>query len=158
MYNKILLPYRYKKIGWFLFIPFMLLGLIITIFDIQVDELTFNTFAIFYDKENMSVGFLSIVNDNLTNEIVAVLFLTGALLVMFSKEKNEDEYIASIRLNALLWSVLVNYILLIFMFVFVYGFIFLNVMVYNMFTTLIIFIFRFNYILYKNSKLNINEK
>jgi hypothetical protein len=136
----------------------MLIGLMITIFDFQIDGLTFNTFAIFYDKENMSVGVLGIVNDNLTNEIVAVLFLTGALLVMFSKEKNEDEYIASIRLNALLWSVLVNYILLIFMFVFVYGFIFLNVMVYNMFTTLIIFIFRFNYILYKNSKLNINEK
>jgi hypothetical protein len=158
MYNKILLPNRYKKIGWLLFIPFMLIGLMITIFDFQIDGLTFNTFAIFYDKENMSVGVLGIVNDNLTNEIVAVLFLTGALLVMFSKEKNEDEYIASIRLNALLWSVLVNYILLIFMFVFVYGFIFLNVMVYNMFTTLIIFIFRFNYILYKNSKLNINEK
>lgn len=158
MYSKILLPNRYKKIGWFLFIPFMLIGLMITIFDFQIDGLTFNTFALFYDKENMSIGVLGIVNDNLTNEVVAILFLIGGLLVMFSKEENEDEYIASIRLNTLLWSVLVNYILLLFMFVFVYGFTFFNVMVYNMFTTLIFFIFRFNYIIYKNSKLNLDEK
>lgn len=158
MYNKILLSNRYKKIGWFLFIPSMLIGLIITIIDFQIDGLTLNTFALFYDKENMSPGILGIVNDNLTDEIVAILFLIGGLLVMFSKEENEDEYIASIRLNALLWSVLVNYILLLFMFVFVYGFTFFNVMVYNMFTILIIFIFRFNYILHKNSKLNLDEK
>lgn len=158
MYNKILLPNRYKKIGWLLFIPFMLIGLMITIFDFQIDGLTFNTFALFYDKENMSVGVLGILNDNLTNEFAAIFFLIGGLLVMFSKEKNEDEYIASIRLSTLLWSVLVNYILLLFMFVFVYGFTFFNVMVYNMFTTLIFFIFRFNYILYKNSKLNMDEK
>jgi hypothetical protein len=54
--------------------------------------------------------------------------------------------------------VLLNYVLLIICFVFVYGFSFLNVMIYNMFTVLILFIIRFNYILYRSSKEMPNEK
>jgi hypothetical protein len=79
-------------------------------------------------------------------------------MVGFSKEKNEDEFIANLRLSSLLWAVLVNYGLLLLAFVFVYGFPFLNVMVYNMFTVLIIFIARFNYILHRNSNYKPDEK
>ena len=52
----------------------------------------------------------------------------------------------------------INYILLLLAFLFVYGTDFLIVMIYNMFTVLIIFIVRFNYILYKNSKTAPDEK
>jgi hypothetical protein len=58
----------------------------------------------------------------------------------------------------LLWAVFVNYILLLLSFIFIYGTRFFNVMLYNMFTVLIIFIARFNYVLYKNSKSLKNEK
>ena len=73
-------------------------------------------------------------------------------------EKNEDEYIAGLRLSSLLWAVCVSYLLLLIAFVLVYGTPFLNVMVYNMFTVLIIFIIRFNYLLHKNSKIVPDEK
>jgi hypothetical protein len=88
----------------------------------------------------------------------SVLFLGGAMLVAFSKEKTEDEFIVNIRLTSLLWALLVNNILLLIAFVFIYGTTFFSVMVYNMFTVLIIFILRFNYLLYKNSKTVIDEK
>src|SRR5438034_604935 len=60
-------------------------------------------------------------NTNITNTIVGAGFLIGALLVSFSKEKNEDEFIAEIRLSSLLWAVCVSYTLLLVAFLFVYG-------------------------------------
>jgi len=73
-------------------------------------------------------------------------------------EKVEDEFIANLRLNSLLWAVLVNYVLLLFMFLFIYGLAFLNIMVYNMFTILFLFIGKFNIALYRNSKSGPNEE
>ena len=49
------------------------------------------------------------------------VFSSGALLVSFSKEKNEDEFITEIRLSSLLWAVCVSYTLLLVAFLFVYG-------------------------------------
>ena len=80
------------------------------------------------------------------------------MLVGFSKEKNEDEFISEIRLSSLLWAVWVSYMLLLIAFLLIYGSPFLEVMVYNMFTILIIFIVRFNFILYKNAKTVQDEK
>jgi uncharacterized RDD family membrane protein YckC len=79
-------------------------------------------------------------------------------MVSFSKEMQEDEFIANLRLSSLLWSVWVNYIFLLIAFLFIWNFDFLNVVVYNMFTILIIFIIRFNYILYRTSKIMSDDK
>jgi hypothetical protein len=49
------------------------------------------------------------------------------------------------------WAVLVNYLLLFIANWTVYGFNFLNVMIYNMLTVLIIFIVRFHFVLRKNN-------
>ena len=70
----------------------------------------------------------------------AILFTIGALFVGFSKQKNEDEYIASVRHDSLLWATYVNYMLLILSMLFIYDAGFFTVMVYNMFTVLIIFL------------------
>lgn len=159
MKNKLLLPNRFKKIGWLILLFSAVLGLSVMFVDFQFDWLYLKTFAIVYTEESgLGTSYLGFVSDNLTNEIAGTLFLIGGLFVTFSREKNEDEYIANLRLNSLLWSVLVSYGLLIFAFLFIYGFAFLNVMMCNMFTTLIIFITRFNIILFKNSKLLSNEK
>jgi hypothetical protein len=80
------------------------------------------------------------------------------MFVGFSKEKREDEFIEKIRLSSLLWAVWVNYGLLTLGFLFFFNMAFIYVMVYNMFTVLIIFIVRFNYILYKNNKTVLDEK
>ncbi len=79
-------------------------------------------------------------------------------MVSFSKEKREDEFIANLRLSSLLWSVWVHFVLLLLAFLFIWGFSFLNVMVYNMFTILIIFIIRFNYLLYRGTKSMADDK
>ena len=73
-------------------------------------------------------------------------------MVAFSKEKQEDELIAKIRLDSLVWATYVNYAVLMFSMLFIYGMSFLWVMIFNMFTILLFFIFRFNWQVKKLNK------
>lgn len=157
MYKSLLLPHKYKKIGWMILIPATIAGIVLIIGDFDTKWLSARVFAFFTD-EFKSGEFVTgktrftFIKTDITNTLVGVLFLSGALLTAFSREKQEDEYIDKLRLSSLLWAVWVNYLLLLLAFIFVYGFSFLNVMIYNMFTILIIFIARFNFILYQNRK------
>lgn len=158
MQFKFLFPNKYKKLGWIISITASILGMFLVFTGFEGIPIHAKTFAFYNDEILGKSQFFSFIDTNITNTIVGALFIIGGLLVSFSKEKNEDEYIANIRQSSLLWAVLVNYILLLFSFVFIYGTAFLNVMLYNMFTVLLIFIFRFNYVLYRNFKSNTNEK
>lgn len=158
MTNKLLLPSKFKMIGWCILIPATIAGIILAITGYEADWLSTRVFAFFSDEPFRDSLFFTIIKVNITNTLIGSIFIVGAMLVCFSKEKKEDEFIANLRLSSLLWSVWVNYALLLIAFLFVYGLAFFNVMVYNMFTILIIFIIRFNYILYKNSKNMSDEK
>ena len=89
---------------------------------------------------------------NLTDEIAAIGVIVGLLLVAFSREKVEDEMIGQLRLEALQWSVYANYIVLAIAILTLYDTAFFTVMVYNMFTVLLVFISRFRWLLYRNSQ------
>ena len=158
MSRKLLLPNRFKAIGWFIFIPATIAGIYISFTGYEPSWLNTKVFAIFSDGFFGKDNSFHIVETNITNTLVGAIFIVGSLFVGFSKEKKEDEFIAKLRLSSLLWAVWVNYILLLFAFLFIYGTSFLSIMVYNMFTVMIIFIVRFNYIFHKNSKLVPDEK
>jgi hypothetical protein len=145
-------------LGWIIFFPSFILGLYLLIFSYEPSWLNVKVLSIFPNQIFGEKQFFGIISVNLTNTIVGVLFIIGSLLVGFTKEKNEDEFIEKIRLSSLLWAVFVNYTLLLIAFIFIYDTAFLNVMIYNMFTVLVIFIVRFNYILYKNAKSVSDEK
>lgn len=150
MPKSLLLSNKFKKIGWLILIPSFVAGLWLTISGYEPSWLSGKMLSIFPSLS--SNKYFAVINVNFVNTIVGLLFIAGGLLVGFSKEKNEDEFISKIRLSSLLWAVLVNYVLLSIAFVFVYDTAFLSVMIYNMFTVLIIFIARFNYILFRNSE------
>lgn len=159
MSHSLLLPNRYKKIGWCLFVPMLVIGVLVFATNYEATWLHGKVFTIwsgvFADKNAPKKWF---IETNLTNTLLGVLFIIGALLVGFSKEKNEDEYIARLRLNALLWAVLINYILLLIAFILVYDLPFFTVMTFNMFTVLLLFIFRFHYLLYRSKMAITDEK
>ncbi|HET8574122.1 MAG TPA: hypothetical protein VFL76_09645 [Edaphocola sp.] len=152
MFMKLLLPHRWKNIGWTVLGVGVLLSVAPFLFHTDLN-LTAPVFAMVHDPVLGKTGYFSVVRTDISFTLTGVLFLTGALLVAFSKEKNEDEYISSLRLSSLLWAVLVNYLLLLFAFLFIYGIDFLMVMTYNMFTVLLIFIIRFNYVMLRNKSL-----
>ncbi len=150
---KYLLPNKCKKPGWILFIIGIILGILHAINDYESDLLTTSVISLFHNDMIFSEnnGLISIIKNSIIDELLCISIIAGGLLVGFSKEKIEDEFIARIRLNSLKWAILVNYGVLLFSILFLYDSNFLNVMIYNMFTPLIIFVLRFNYVVYKKS-------
>ncbi|MES2331513.1 MAG: hypothetical protein V4539_18050 [Bacteroidota bacterium] len=144
-----LLPHAFQKLGFILFLPFLALGIASIGWDFEFPWLsykvahTFNQHIIDFDTQN------------LTDEIAAVGNIITMMLIAFSKEKTEDEAIQFFRLASLQWAVIVNYIVLIICILAIYGAGFLTVMMYNMFTILIIFNIRFRFVLFMHNKASV---
>ena len=157
MKTRFLLPNKFKMIGWFLLIPSSILG-ILQIFYLAGSGLKFLDLKVFtiYSGSFAPWGSTTVVfgfdEVNLTGTIIGILFILGAVMVAFAKEKHEDEFIAKIRLESFLWATYINYAILLFCFLFFYGIGFMYVMIFNMFTIIILFIVRFNYVLYRSTK------
>ena len=151
MKTKWLFAHRFRLIGWIIFIPSAVLGLANMYANFNLSWLIVN----FLDEEFIinaghSTGHL-VNSQNLTDEIAAIGVIVGLLLIAFSREKVEDEMIGQLRLEALQWSVYTNYIVLGIAILTLYDDAFFNVMIYNMFTVLFVFIVRFRWLLYRNS-------
>ncbi|EJF11426.1 hypothetical protein O71_03159 [Pontibacter sp. BAB1700] len=126
--------------------------MLIVLLDNPVFDLDATVFAIYdgglFDPAKAFV----LIENNIVDELVAIVAIIGGVLAAFSEEKDEDEYIAKVRLESLLWATYINYGFLLFSVLFVYGLGFYQVMLFNMFTVLFIFLIRFNYVLYKTSR------
>jgi len=143
MNQNYLLPHRFKKAGWIILLPSVVLGVLYLFFDFQPSILDCKSFFIRGDD------FFNVTNNNLIDEISAFFGIAGLLMIAFSREKTEDEFIFRLRLESLVWAVYVNYAVLLLGIVFVYGNQFFYVLIFNMFTVLVIFIIRFTWILQK---------
>lgn len=153
MKSRFLFNNKYKPLGWVLFICGLVLGIILTNNEYEILDLTVKVFNITGGDD---IGFDGIpkgnsrwILNNISDEVTSVLLIIGGVLVSFSKTKDEDEYISKIRMESLIWATYVNYGVLLFTIIFIYGGDFLDVMIYNMFTMLVFFILRFHYVLYK---------
>ena len=141
-----LFPNRFKIIGWFIFIPSIILGLISLsgVMDFQISlPVIYNSG--FLSDENQ--GFFKTAEIDLFPNLFGLLIIMGGILVGFSKEKIEDEYISSLRLKSVFWSLIVSYSIVFILFVTVFGSLFLTVMILIIFLPLVLYIFRFNYLL-----------
>ena len=150
MKTNYLFPHQFKRIGWFLFIPGVLLGILFLITKSDISILNFKVLSIAEQRFFGETVFFSITENNILDEITGLLLIIGALLIAFSKEKSEDEFISKIRLESLVWATYINYAILIFTIMFVYDMIFFWVLVFNLFTVLLFFMIRFNWALYKS--------
>lgn len=158
MKTKLLLPNKFKTPGWIMLIPTTLFGLYIIFSGFEFDFLDAKVFTLYSNEilgESVTMGFLK---TNLTLTVTGILFIISAFFVAFSREKTEDEFIARIRLESLLWATYINYGILLFCFLFFYDFGFFYVMIFNMFTILVIFIIRFQYLLHRAKKSLSHEK
>ena len=149
MKSNYLFPNRFKKIGWFLFIPGLLLGIVFLISQSDISFFDVKVFSVVEQAIFNDTVFFSFTENNILDEIAGLLIIIGALLIAFSKEKLEDEFIAKIRLESLVWATYVNYAILLLSIIFIYDLMFFWVLVFNMFTILIFFIIRFNWVLNK---------
>ena len=157
MKTHFLFPNQFKNTGWLLFVFSVLGTIFISVFNKSTDDyLNITVFSIYQDSIGEIPGFFKFIKNSIVDEILTVGIIVGGILVGFSKTKNEDEYISKIRYESLVWATYLNYGIVIFFTLFIYGLPYLNVLFYNMFTLLLFFIIRFHYMIYKLNK-SIND-
>lgn len=146
MHTKYLLPAAAKKWGWALAVPAFILMIAYLQFDFSFPFLdyTSNSTHISLDKEWL----FNVQSNNFTDEAGGILLMVGLLLIAFSRERDEDERIARLRLESLLWATLINSILIGVSIVLFYNDLFLKIMAYNVCSTLILFVIKFNLTIY----------
>lgn len=159
MKNKFLFPKKYKKLGWFLCIPSVAITVLLSVLEVSTDSyLNVPVFAIYQDTIGTSSDFFAIIKNSILDEILTLGMAVGGILIGFSKIKDEDEMISKIRYESLVWATYLNYGLILFFTIFIYGLPYLNVLFYNMFTLLLFFIIRFHYKIYQLNKTSSDDE
>ena len=80
---------------------------------------------------------------NFADELILLLLIAGLGLIVFSKEKMEFEHFDSARTKALVRAVILNNIFLLFSILFVYGSGFIAILVLNLFSLSLFYLFFF---------------
>lgn len=154
MKSNYLISNKYKIPGWILLIVGLVVGVFLMLSEFESEVFKTNVLAIYNDNTIFSndddSGFFKIIENSILDEIIAIAIIIGGLMVGFSKEKVEDEFIYKLRKDSLVWAIIFNYIVLMLAIIFIYEFTFFDVLVYNMFTPLLFFIVRFNFLKYRS--------
>ena len=150
MHTRLLFPHPYQALGWVLFAAGVVLGVLSFHFDFEPQWLSARLPALL---RRILLGSADEPGQhNFLHELSGLLSIVGALLAACSRERDEDEFIRQLRLESLLWALYVNYALLALALVLTYGALFFDLMVYSMFTPLVLFLLRFHYVLYRSSR------
>ncbi len=134
--KNLLFPHGFQLIGWLLFIPALIMG-ILCYFDL--------------------CGFYGTV-ETIVNDAIIIGVALGALFIVCSKERNEDEMTRSIRLAALLNSLYVYIVLLITSTLLLNGLTYLNFMVANLVLLPIIYVVVFRLEMQRYNKMSEDEE
>ena len=128
----LLFPHSFQRIGWVVFAISAAIG----------------AYILFTDN----------TDSYLLNNIAIIGTCIGAILATCSREEVEDEMTGQIRLNSLLTALYINYAILIVCSLLIYDLDFLSVMLYNMFTILLIFMVVFRWKIWRVKKATENEQ
>lgn len=150
MKSKLLLSHKFKWLGAGLFIPAFILGYANLFYEFEFSFLAaeLKPWQMLFSEE----GILNSIDNNYTDELALTACVAGLMLLAFSREKKEDEFIQRVRLESFQWSVMVSYIMLILCTWLIYGSSFFIAMVINLITVLVIYNLRFHWVLMKSSK------
>jgi hypothetical protein len=146
----LLLPHSFKKWGWICVL--IGVGLMIQLIVFEY-EFSFLEFQIRKEGDLLHPRF-----NNFTNELMGLFLLIGFFFLCFSAHKEEDEMIWWIRLNS--WKLaMFTYMsmLLIGLFAF-YDVDYLNFVLYNMLTPMVVFLIAFHSKLYLLKKSEEDEE
>lgn len=132
MKNVFLLPNRCKIWGKIIFILSALFGLYILF--IEESYLVFN------------FDFMQALKNN----IAIIGSLVGLSLVAFSREPIEDEFVMSLRADALIKALAVDCVLIVLCALFIYGGSYFYYLSFSQYIVLLLYIFIFRYNIYKH--------
>ena len=155
MLTRYLFPHRYKRLGWVLAAVSLVLGIL------EMHEIMQLPHLLAWLPS--AIGTPDWVRElhrpaRSNHDLYAVVFILGALLAACSREKVEDEYIGKIRLDSLMWALYAYSVLLVLAFLLVCGTPFFTVMMYAMFSPLLLFLVRFNVALHRSASAVAHEE
>lgn len=134
--KNLLFPKGYQIVGWLLFVPAVIMGVLCY----------FSVFA---------VGGLA---ETILNDAIIIGVALGAILIVCSREPNEDEMTRSIRLSALLNALYVYVGLLVASTVVINGVAFVGFMVVNLVLFPIIYVVIFRLEMHRYNKMGEDEE
>jgi hypothetical protein len=159
MKTHFLFPRQFRKIGWLLFVPALIVAFAVAFTGLDIENmLTTKVFAIVDDGLFQPTGFFRFNQNSIADEILLAMLMIGGILIGFSKQNNEDEFIGRIRYESLVWATYFNFAILLLATLLVYGTHYFEVLVANVFTLLLFFVIRFHVMLYKLSKTTGDEE
>lgn len=132
MKNLWLLPAWCRKAGWALFIPCAILGLYL-IFVEYYTPLEFE----FYPALKANIAIIGT--------------LIGLYMIAFSKEKIEDEFINSLRMDAMIKAIILNCVIIVLASLIIYGGWYIYTLSITQYFVLLAYIIIFRYNMYKYS-------
>jgi hypothetical protein len=135
-----LLPSKFLVPSGIIFYASVLLGVLFIVFpDLSQNlsiELSVPNFF-WKDADNLLVEKSFWIQNNIIDELLTLLLVGSGLIHLFSKEKQEDEFIMQLRFHAMKWSYLLNFTVLAIGSLLVYGLPYFNVMLFCLFSQLV---------------------
>lgn len=142
-----LFPRKYKVPGSILLLIGITLGVVRFYFGIKPKLFDVKVFSIY--SKYFETSYFKVISNHISEELTALFSIAGLFLLCFSKEKNENETMNQIRLKSLILTFYINTAFILLSFVFIYGFVFLNILVINLISPFLIYLFTFNWLRYK---------
>ena len=151
MYKNYLLPYRFKRIGFWMSIPSCAACLYLLLSGVlDCDMLRLPALAIFPDSTVTDPeGIFAVIGNDPINEIAMLGLLVSLCLIALSKEKDEDEMTGLIRMQSFAWSFWTTAAVLAFGIIFIYGVTFIEFSFVAVFLVFILYIVKFNLTMHK---------
>ena len=150
MTNIYLLPNKFRFIGIFSVLVGIVLSVIRFLYEVKPEYLNQKVFAVY--SSFLEKSYFTVTTNNIFEEICGITILLGLFMIVFSKEKNENDKIQEIRFYSIMYSVYANFFIVLFSLIFIYGLGFIYFLVLNMYLVLIMFIVIFRYLLYQKSQ------
>ena len=132
-----LLPYTYKKIGMWMFLPFAAICLCL-FFNVELPKIRIPWIAI-------GEHFLYDGTADLLTEVGMLGLLVSLSFIALSREKDEDEMTAHIRMQSFAWSLWFTSAILAFGILFIMGLDFVSFAVAALYLYYLMYILKFNF-------------
>ncbi|MDD5571041.1 MAG: hypothetical protein PHD97_07775 [Bacteroidales bacterium] len=139
-----LLPYPYKFIGWFLVLIGVALGILYVWFNLRFIIPVFAVYSSYLETKMFVIS-----RTNFADELILTSCLIGFFLIVFSVEKNETENLNLIRAKALIKSFVLNNVFLFLSVLFVYGYGFVYILIFNVFSFSVFYLLFFYVLMHR---------
>ena len=140
-----LLSYRFKYLGFGSLMAGCIMAYLVINMNFKPDFLDVPVFAIYSSYLNKVI--FGITQTNFADEMAIILLLFGLILVAISKQKLEKDHYMKMRVNALIWSVFLNTVLMVVAALTFFGTGYLIILLINTLSQLAIYLILFNVLL-----------